>query len=256
MSFDERFLDRWTTLFEPALGSLRHNGVPVRPFRVDLSKTSDAILTEILGAIGDSLVIVGEVTALDELNKRPIRNANVMYEIGIAHATRLPEEVVLFRSDHQYLDFDISGVRVHHYDPGGDATKTRAFIADTVVASLGALQSRQRAILRVAAESLTLPATMALFAIVQNGQLTHPSTRTFGQAVGAVEHTQAIGLLLSVGAIRADMIKVTPEILDTLKAAPLQIFPCWSTRLRHLVPLSLSTSPAQWVHLSPRCGHE
>jgi len=117
MSFDAQFEARWRRVLSPGLGHLMHNGVQVEPFRVDLSKASDAILGEILEAIGDSLVVVADTTATAELNGRAVRNPNVLYEVGIGHAVRLPEEVVLLRSDDLRLDFDIAGVRVHSYDP-------------------------------------------------------------------------------------------------------------------------------------------
>ena len=47
-------------------------------------------------------------------------NANVLYEVGLAHALRAPEQVLLFRSDADPLLFDVSGIRVHTYDPDGD----------------------------------------------------------------------------------------------------------------------------------------
>jgi hypothetical protein len=100
MSFDPAFDARWSTVLQPALKCVvLENGIPLDPFRVDLSRSSDAILTEVLQAIADSAVIIADITALHELNRRPVRNGNVMYEVGLAHAARLPEEVLLFRSD-------------------------------------------------------------------------------------------------------------------------------------------------------------
>lgn len=155
MSFDPRFDARWNKVLIPALGALLHDEVPVQPFRIDLSRTSDAILTEILAAIGDSLVIVADITSTAELDGRAVRNANVLYEVGIAHAVRVPEEVVLLRSDQLRLDFDIAGVRVHSYDPDGDPDGATNFVTETVKASLTALSARKRTVLRVAAERLT-----------------------------------------------------------------------------------------------------
>ncbi len=48
-----------------------------------------------------------------------------MYELGLAHAIRQPEEVLLIRADSGHaapLLFDISNVRVHSYDPGDPAS--------------------------------------------------------------------------------------------------------------------------------------
>lgn len=97
MSLADSFLPRWERVLRPALGRISSHGVPLVPFRVDISKSSDAILTEILQAISDSTVIVADLTAVGSLGDRPVRNSNVLYEVGLAHACRRPEEVVLFR---------------------------------------------------------------------------------------------------------------------------------------------------------------
>ena len=159
MSFDDEFTPRWRDVLAPALRGLSHNGVEVEPFRIDLSSTSDAILTEILESISDSLVIVADISSVAELNRKPVRNANVMYEVGLAHAVRLPEEVVLLRSDDHQLDFDIAGVRVHPYSPDADPDKAKEFVRDTVLKSLQALEARRRTGVRVAVQQLTLPST-------------------------------------------------------------------------------------------------
>lgn len=139
MSFDRRFDARWEHVIAPAIRDLRRGGTPLEPFRVDLSKASDAILTEILVQIADSHAIIADITAIAEVDGRPARNANVLYEVGLAHAARLHEEVILFRSDKSALDFDIAGVRVHEYQPDDDPAAARAFVSETVVASLAAL---------------------------------------------------------------------------------------------------------------------
>jgi hypothetical protein len=48
-----------------------------------------------------------------------------MYELGLAHASRQAEEVILVRNHSKTtLLFDVSGVRVHSY-PGNDMTASR-----------------------------------------------------------------------------------------------------------------------------------
>lgn len=213
MSFDARFDDRWENVLVPAIGSLSSGGETLEAFRVDLSRASDAILTEILTAISESHCIVADISALNELDGRPVRNANVMYEVGLAHAARLPEEVILFRSDDHRLDFDISGVRVHKYDPDGNPDVAKAFAAETIVESLKALDAKRRTSVRVAAERLTLPAVYLLLTVMQAGEVQHPETRTMGQALGSLERAEAISLLLELGALRAQVLRITPELL-------------------------------------------
>ena len=108
MSFDDRFQNRWEHVIEPAISSIQRNRVPFEAVRVDARRMSDSIVTEILQGISRYRVVFADVTSIGQIEGRPIRNANVMYEVGIAHATRLPEEVILFRSDSDDLIFDIS----------------------------------------------------------------------------------------------------------------------------------------------------
>jgi hypothetical protein len=213
MSFEPRFGDRWQAVLAPAIRGVSHGGAPLEPFRVDLSRASDAILTEILEAIADSYAIVADLTAIGEIDGRPVRNANVLYEVGLAHAVRLPEEVVLFRSDKGALDFDVAGVRVHSYDPDHDPSAARALVADTVTASLAALESRRRASLRAAAERLTLPAVLVLLEAGQGHPVRHPEHKTVFQAIEGIQRSAAITLLLELGAIRAKLLHLTPELL-------------------------------------------
>lgn len=57
-----------------------------------------------------------------------MRNGNVMYELGIAHALRMPEEVIIVRSDKRRILFDINQVRVHHFNPDSIPDSTAAIV--------------------------------------------------------------------------------------------------------------------------------
>lgn len=243
MSFEPRFDDRWKHVLAPAIRDLQHQNQQLEPFRVDLSRTSDAILTEILAAIGDSHCIVADITAVAEVDGRPLRNANVLYEVGLAHSARLPEEVVLFRSDQGPLDFDIAGVRVHTYDPDNEPERARGCVSETIVASLAALDARRRIVLRMSAERLTLPAANLLFECLANDEIHHPESRTVVQALGAVQRSASISLLLELGAIRAKLLKVTPELLNERGDDP-------SLQLLTYAPTPLGKALAEYL------GHE
>jgi hypothetical protein len=220
MSFAPEFTPRWQNVLAPALGRIEIKGTPLSPFRVDLSKAGDAILTEILQAISDSAVIVGDVTAIGELNGRPVRNANVLYEVGIAHTSRRPEEVILFRSDNLALDFDVQGVRVHSYNPDGDASEAAAFVGRTVVESLRSIDTTRLVALRHAAQRLTQGAFMMLLEGQQGKPFEHPPSANMGDVLGGLERVRAIELLLELGAIETIPFKVTKEILEKALANP------------------------------------
>jgi hypothetical protein len=90
MPFSPDFKPRWDDVFRPAI-----EAVGLEAFRVDMRKTGDSIQTEILQQISQAQLILVDVST-DETGHR---NANVMYELGVAHASRLPDEVIIVRSD-------------------------------------------------------------------------------------------------------------------------------------------------------------
>ena len=111
-----------------------------------MSKISDSILTDILEGIRSSHLILGDITAIGVIDHKPVYNGNVLYEIGIAQAIRLPEEVVLFSSDdyNEYnrdtedkkILFDLSHIRVNSYDPDGDTEKASNVLEEILVKCL------------------------------------------------------------------------------------------------------------------------
>ena len=183
MSFDPRFTHRWSEVIGPAIRNVQVNGKNLEPLRVDASRISESILTEILSGITNSRVVLADVTTLSHLEGRPVRNGNVMYEVGIAHAVRLPEEVLLFRSDSDPLLFDVANVRVNHYAPDEQPEEAKSLISDSIIAALRELDLRRHLAVRRAAESLDFPSWWLLVE-TQSGQgVTHPETRTMGQAI-------------------------------------------------------------------------
>jgi hypothetical protein len=211
MSFDSRFDTRWENVIRPALSHIRLNDAPLEPHRVDLTSASDSILTEILDQIARCRVFVADITALDQLNKRAIRNQNVFYEIGLAHATRLPEEVLLFRSDDFELAFDISNVRVHRFDPDGNPEQARNIVTETVINSLRELDLKRNLAIRQAAERLDYESWFVLAEAQQQSGVTSPPRQTMRQALSAGARLDAIARLLDLGAIRTEFMKITDE---------------------------------------------
>ena len=118
MPFSEDFKPRWLDIFEPAIAACH-----LEPWRVDLRMISDSIQTDILHEIAQSRLILADVSVQADGN----RNANVMYELGIAHSTRMPEEVIVIKSDEDKLPFDFLQVRYSKFDPA-DEVGSKAMI--------------------------------------------------------------------------------------------------------------------------------
>ncbi len=258
MSFDPMFDFRWENVLQPAISNVLVNGTPLEPHRVDLTKAGDSILTEILDQIGRCRVLVADISALGEINGRPVRNQNVFYEIGLAHAVRQPEEVLLFRSDKSELAFDISNVRVHAYDPDGDPDTARDLVTNVIVESRKELALRRQLAVRRAGERLDDESLMVLAAAQAENGLRHPRRRTMREAIGSASRLSAITKLLDLGAIRAEFTRVTVGMLEKEEEEPAdglvsyRITPFGLALFFHLVDELGLTSPEMAPHLERR----
>lgn len=213
MSFDSRFDTRWNQVIIPAIQAVRINDVPLQPHRVDARRISDSILTEILGGITNDRVIFADVTSLRQLDSRPMRNGNVMYEIGLAHAVRLPEEVILFRSDTDFLLFDVANVRVNTYSPDQDPDDARTRVTEAIVEAVREVDLKRQLTVNAAAETLDFPCWSVLLQTLASGDIQHFPLRTMNQALGNAANNAAIVRLLELGAIPTDYTKLTTEAL-------------------------------------------
>ena len=112
MSFEQRFNERYEEIIRPAIEDELIEGRNLMAYRVDNSKTGDSILTDIIDNIAHSRMILADVSVIDEgrFTDVPIRNGNVMYEVGVALACRNTSEVLLIRDDNKKFLFDVSTI--------------------------------------------------------------------------------------------------------------------------------------------------
>lgn len=221
MSFDEQFNARWENVIVPAIRSEKYDGVPLEPHRVDAKRISDSILTEILGGISNDQLVLADVTAIDEVDGKPVRNGNVMYEVGIAHSIRLPEEVLLFRSDTCQILFDISNVRINSYDPEGNHVVARELVAEAIRDAFKERNLRCQNSIKMAAKSLDIPSLKVLVdaLAIGNGSIRHLPTKNLRNALGNAPGNAAIGRLLGMGALQAGFaglsLNLNPDMDDS-----------------------------------------
>jgi hypothetical protein len=103
MPFSSEFETRWKDIFEPAIVACN-----LKPYRTKEVLVSDSIPINILEGISRAKLLLFDIS--NEKEDRP--NSNVMYELGIAHAIRLPEEVIILRDDlSESSPFDIRHLR-------------------------------------------------------------------------------------------------------------------------------------------------
>jgi len=219
MSFDRRFAHRWSAVIEPGVRHVRTNGRALEPVRVDARRISNSIVTEILAGIARSRLILADITTLEYMADTPIRNGNVMYEVGIAHALRLPEEVLLFRSDDDHLLFDVSNVRVNKYAPDEKPDEARILVSDSIVEALRELDLRRGLAVAKAVESLDLPCWRLLARVQKGKKIQHPEPKTVGEAITAARDSAAIQHLLELGAIRASYLDLTAATYQAIKSS-------------------------------------
>lgn len=105
MAFGE--LSRWGNIIKPAISE-----AGLEPYRVDMDVPSDSVLEDIMRGILDAKFLLFDIS----MDAHGVRNGNVMYEIGLAHAMRHPEEILIIRSDRAPLLFDVANIRIHSYD--------------------------------------------------------------------------------------------------------------------------------------------
>ena len=137
MSFAPKFKARYSEVIEPAVRSVTIGKTRLEPRRVDLSRSGDSILTEIMDGIAHSQMVIADISTTHRHcgTKTACRNGNVMYEVGLAVACRQPCEVLLIRDDADSLLFDVSTIPVLTLD-FRDVGEAQATIAQTVVARL------------------------------------------------------------------------------------------------------------------------
>lgn len=210
MSFDARFDKRWTDVIQPAIAQLRYQGRPLTAVRVDTRVVSDSILTEILAGVSTCRIVLADITALGKRDEYVIRNGNVMYEVGLAHAVRLPEEVVLFRSDAEQLMFDVVNVRVSTYDPDSDPATATLAVRSALVNCLNEIELRRHLAVEAATKALGADGWEVLIGAAQG--MKHPPARTFGDIIGSAATRASITHLLSEGLIETTYPEASGEL--------------------------------------------
>ena len=144
----------------------------------------------------------------------------MLYEVGIAHAIRLPEEVTLLRSDSDQLIFDITNIRVNSYRPDDDPEAARTLIRDSILSALKEIDLKRHLSVGRAVESLDYSSWMTLAEAQHVEGVRHPVMRSMGEALANAVRSRAIDRLLELGAIKTEYRRVTPELLQTPQDEP------------------------------------
>lgn len=138
---------RWEEIFTPAI-----EAVDLTPFRVDARGVGDSILTDILDGIGRARLVLGDLSTdpICEEHDGTLAGApnhNVLYEVGIAHAERMAEEVIVVRDSNEpvidsRIPFDVLHVRYREFD-SSDTESARERIAGYLADALEEIDRTQ-----------------------------------------------------------------------------------------------------------------
>ena len=199
MSFDDAYRERFEKVIAPAIGAIEFDGSVLTARRVDLSKSGDSILTDIIDGIAHSAMVLGDVSVIghDSKTGKASRNGNVMYEVGLALACRQSSEVLLIRDDKAPFLFDVSTVPHMHID-FADVVKARTQLTDALRDRLHEVEHFKDARLAMAAATLTSQERTLLRTVAQMG-----ADRTFWPKKESLAMLATIPRLLDKQLIRA-----------------------------------------------------
>ncbi|MCZ6606288.1 MAG: hypothetical protein O7A64_01255 [Alphaproteobacteria bacterium] len=156
MSFESRFAERYENIIKPAIEAEAISGIRLRAYRVDNSKTGDSILSDIVDGIAHSRLVLADVSVIDEgrYTETPIRNGNVMYEVGVALACRNTSEVLLIRDDSKKFLFDVSTIP-HIKVDFSDRDTAIGLLRNAILDRLSESKLVEDARVKIAAQALT-----------------------------------------------------------------------------------------------------
>lgn len=214
MSFDPRFDARWHKVIDPAIRSIDSNTIPLEPVRVDQRPIGESILTEILTGISRSTVVFVDITTIGMNNDRPVRNGNVMYELGIAQAVRLPEEVIVFRSDEDPLPFDVASIRVNSYKPDAQPHVAKEMVSSAIRSAIAEVDLKRHLAVRRALEMLDHSMLMVLIEALATAGIVHPRMKTMGEILQLTGRVAAISRLLELGLLQTEYQRYVPTDRD------------------------------------------
>lgn len=97
MPFHNEFTPIWRDAIQPAIEQDLQSSFTAE--RVDATVLSGSIVTSILDCIAHARIVLADISVAQEGRWKGQRNGNVLYEVGLAHASRQSTEVLLIRSD-------------------------------------------------------------------------------------------------------------------------------------------------------------
>jgi flavin-binding protein dodecin len=207
MSFAQEFEDTWHKIFEPTI----RDDLTFKPHRVDYNISGDSIVHDILDGIAHARLVLADITCARMRDTRgviwPQRNGNVMWELGVAHVMRLPDEVIVIRADNEASIFDLTQFRAFNYDPN-DVESARRVLLNLMKDRIKSIEQAKSAYVQRCVQSMDYNSWSQLIDANQEGGI---------EPVNAIQAAAAAQRLLEMGAITTSFISATPEFMQGKK---------------------------------------
>lgn len=201
MPFHSEFSPIWIEALRPAIEQDLRPALKAE--RVDASILSGSIIMDILDGIAHSKVVVADISVAQEGRWKGQRNGNVMYEVGLAHASRQSTEVLLLRSDSEDINFDLAGIRVHSYDRS-DFAASRERFARLVADTLAQIDHTKGLQVQKAVDALDADALEFIKSCGQSPGFYGPEPGNMGGALLSITKAAALSRLQSLGVVRCE----------------------------------------------------
>jgi len=199
MSFADTYQDRYERVIRAAIEDEQLCGLGLTAHRVDVAKSGDSILTDIVDGIAHARLVLADVSVVgnDSRTGRAYRNGNVLYEVGVALSCRLPGDVLLIRDDHERFLFDLSTIPHMTLDFTSPSAigELRRHLADRIRTQ----QMAQDARIEMAVRTLTPTEVQALLRLLEIAVTGHMRWTVDGTVTSALE--TALARLLDKGLI-------------------------------------------------------
>jgi hypothetical protein len=206
MSFDSQFDARWTNVLEPAI----EVDLGMTANRVDYNWSGESVLHDILDGIANARLVIADITSVPMTDSGgtpwPQRNGNVMWELGVAHAMRLPDEVIIVRSDSDKSIFDLTQFRAFEYDPN-DLVAARSVINQLASDRLKSVEQYKSRKVKEAIESLDADSLKLILSNEKNRFFSIPRPKNMREVMeeNAAGTKQAMRHLLTLGILKCDI---------------------------------------------------
>jgi len=206
MPFHNEFDPVWHDTIRPAIE--QEQQVKLTAKRVDTSVLSGSIIVDILDGIAHSLLVFADVSVCHAGKWAGQRNGNVMYEVGLTHALRQVEEIILVRCDNEEINFDLAGIRVNQYERE-DIKSTRSLFARLVADSLRAVNQSKSLKVQRAIDALDIDSLEYLTLFGKDIGFVGPNPNTMSEVLVSVSKKAALARLQSLGIIKCVPVRNT-----------------------------------------------